>query len=143
VFIDGLIIDKHVMQFEELSALQEEAPTAWQLVWKLIIHKGWNRSVFCERTGLDDAIFYKAKRNDKSVPGIQTLMAICVNMDLDKSVVEELLSAAGIRLNKAIPSHRAYMYAINALAGEPVAIRNEFLNRLGLSGPRSQSKIAL
>jgi len=129
---DGPKVDKHIKRFEELSALHEESPTAWQLIWRLISFKGWNCSVFCERTGLDKDAFYKAKRNDKSVPTIQTLMVICVYMELGKKTAEELLAAAGIVLSKAIPSHRAYLYAIDALADESIFIRSEFLNRLGL-----------
>jgi len=129
---DSTKADKHIRQYKGLVALQEEFPTAWQLIWKLIIIKGWNRNVFCERTGFDYDVYYRAKRNDKSVPGIQTLMAICVNMDLDKATAEELLAAAGIRLSKAIPAHRAYLYVLSTLAEESIAVRNEFLDRLGL-----------
>jgi len=129
---DGSKVDKHIRRFEELSVLQEEAPTAWQLIWKLICYRGWNCSVFCERTGLDKGVFYKAKRNDKSVPTAHTLMVIYVHLELCEKTMEELLAAAGIVLSKAIPSHRAYMYIIDALAGESIFIRNEFLNRLGL-----------
>ena len=130
--IDGLNVGRHLKQFEELSALQEESPTAWQLIGKLIEIKGWNRSVFCERTGLDNDAYYKAKRSDKSVPSLQTIIAICVSMDLDKATIEELLTAAGIYLSKAIPAHRAYMYVINNLAAEPIAARQKFLYDLGL-----------
>jgi len=135
---DGIKADKHIKQFKTFSALQEEAPTAWQLIWKLITVKGWNRSVFCERTGFDYDVYYRAKRNDKSVSSIQTLMAICVNMSLDKTTAEELLAAAGIRLSKAIPAHRAYLYTLSALAEEPVAVRNEFLDCLGLGVARGE-----
>jgi len=128
-------VDKHIKRFEELSAIQEESPTAWQLIWKLICYKGWNCSVFRERTGLDDDVYYRAKRNDKSVPNVQTLMIICVHMELSAKAAEELLAAAGIILSKAIPSHRAYMYVIYALDEKPIIIRNEFLNRLGLGRP--------
>ena len=137
---DGLNLDKHLKRFDELSALQEESPTAWQLIWKLISIKGWNSSVFCERTGLDNSIYYKAKRNDsKTVPSLQTLMAIYVSMDLDEASMEELLLAAGIRLSKAIPAHRAYMYVIHNLAAEPVALRAAFLSSLGLGKSPSRN----
>ena len=129
---DGPIVDRHIKRFEELSALQEESPTAWQLIGKLISIKGWNRGVFCARTGLDNDAYYKAKRNDKSVPSLQTLMAICISMDLDKATVEELFLAAGIQLSKAIPAHRACMYVIHHLAAEPVAVRKKFLQSLGV-----------
>lgn len=125
-------MDKLISQFEELSALQEESPTAWQLIWKLIIIKGWNRSVFCEQTGLDNEAFYKAKRNDKSVPNIQTLMIICISLDLDVASTEELLMVAGIKLSKAVPMHRVYMYVIYNLVSEPLDTRKEFLTHYGL-----------
>ena len=135
---DALKIDKHIKCFEELSALHEEFPTAWQLIWKLINnYKRWNCSVFCERTSLDKDIYYRAKRNDHSIPTLHTIMTICVNMDLDKASTEELLLAAGIHLNRAIPAHRAYLYVINNLAAEPLAIRKKFLNYQGLSKPPS------
>lgn len=136
---DGSILDKLIKQFEELSALQEEAPTAWQLIWKLISIKGWNRSVFCERTGLEETIYYKAKRNDsKTMPAIHTIVTICVSMDLSRQAIDELLAAAGIQLSKAIPSHRAYLFVINILEGESIAVRNEFLDRVGLGKPPTQ-----
>ena len=138
---DGPKVDKHIKRFEELSALQEEFPTAWQLIWRLIAYRGWNCSVFRERTGLDKDVYYRAKRNDKSVPTIQTLMAICVYMDLSKKAAEELLAAAGIVLSKAIPAHRAYLYAIDALACESIVIRSEFLNRLGLGRQKINSRV--
>ena len=139
---DNPRVDKHIKRFKELVALQEEVPTAWQLIWKLINHyKRWNCRVFCERTGLDQDVYYRAKRNDKSVPNIQTLMIICVHMELDKNTADELLAAAGIRLSKAIPSHRAYMYVIYVLADETIAVRCEFLNRLGFGRPRSRKSV--
>jgi len=134
-----LNIDKHVARFEELSALQEEAPTAWQLIGKVIARKGWNRAVFCKRSLLDEAIYYKAKRGDDTPPSLHTLMAVCVGMDLDMPATEELLAAAGYKFSKAIPLHRAYMYIIGHLAGQPVHVRNEFLKRLRINELGSQN----
>ena len=53
---DALKIDKHIKCFEELSALHEEFPTAWQLIWKLICYKGWNCSVFRERMSSKNSV---------------------------------------------------------------------------------------
>ena len=127
-----------------MSILHAEFPTVWQLIWKLINdYKGWDCSVFCRRTGLGDDIYYKARNNDKSLPTIQTIIIICVYMELDKSTAEELFTAAGIHLNKAIPTHRACMFVIYDLAEESIMIRIEFLNRLGFGKPNSRRKTSV
>jgi len=127
---DGPKIDKHINNFEVLAVMQAKEPNAWQLVGALINQRKWNLEVFMERSGLDKNSFYKAKRGDPTPPTLQTLMAICIAMNLDMSAVEMLFGAAGIKLSAAIPLHRAYIYIINHLSGQPIAVCNEFLNRL-------------
>jgi hypothetical protein len=127
---NGSNIDIHLKKFEVVAAMQARGPNAWQLVGALIDQKKWNIEVFMERSRLDGNSFYKAQRGDPAPPTLATLMAICIAMSLDMSAAEMLLGAAGIKLSTSIPLHRAYLYIINHLAGEPIAVCNEFLRRL-------------
>ena len=127
---NGSNIDMHLKKFEAVAAMQTRDPNAWQLVNALIEQRKWNIEVFMERSCLDENSFYKAQRGDPAPPSLQTLMAICIAMNLDMSAAEVLFGAAGIRLSTAISLHRAYIYIINHLTGQPISVCNEFLRRL-------------
>ena len=131
-------IDIYLKKFEVFAAMQAKDPNAWQLVGALIEQMGWGITKFCNRSLLDKGYYYKAKRGDVTPPTLPVLMAICVAMALDMEAAELLLSAAGIKLSTAIPLHRAYMYIINHLAGQPIYVCNEFLKRLGFNELGSQ-----
>jgi len=120
----------YLKKYEALAAMQAQDPNAWQLVGALIEQRGWSLTTFRSRSLLDEGHYYKAKRGDASLPTLPILMAICVAMALDMETTELLLGAAGIKLSTAIPLHRAYIYIINYLSGEPIAVCNEFLSRL-------------
>ena len=126
----GPNIDMHLKKFEVLAAMQARDPNAWQLVGALIEQMGWSLTTFRNLSLLDEGYYYKAKRGDTMLPTLPILMAICVAMALDMETAEILLGAAGIKLSTAIPLHRAYIYIITHLAGQPIHICNEFLKRL-------------
>jgi len=127
---NGPNIDVHLKKFEVVTAMQAKAPNAWQLVGALIDLRKWNIEVFMERCCLDENSFYKAQRGDPAPPTLPTLMAICIAMNLDMPEAETLLGAAGIKLSAAIPLHRAYLFIIERLSGQPIPVCNEFLRRL-------------
>jgi hypothetical protein len=128
----------HLRKYETLAAMQGKDPNVWQLVGALIEQLGWNLTTFCNRSLLDKGYYYKAKRGDATLPTLPVLMAICVAMALDMEATEILLGAAGIKLSTAIPLHRAYIYIINHLNGEPIHVCNEFLKHLRFNDLGSQ-----
>ena len=134
----GLIMDMHLKKFEVLAAMQARDPNAWQLVGALIEQMGWSLTTFCNRSLLDKGYYYKAKRGDTTPPTLSVLMAICVAMALDMEAAGILLSAAGIKLSTTIPLHRAYIYILNHLAGQPIYVCNDFLKRLRFNELGSQ-----
>jgi len=116
---------------DELSVAFDMGQTFSQFAWKLIRHKKVNKQIFADRTLLSDAYFDRIKNNRlKTNPDIETVMAICIGLDLDGKIGEELLEKAGHKLNYS-QLHVIYRKFLYSLKGYSIYQCNEILEAYG------------
>ncbi|WP_052144576.1 ImmA/IrrE family metallo-endopeptidase [Halalkalibacter okhensis] len=130
---------------EEFDAKYEETKkytkTFSEKVYEIIEMKKWNSAIFKDKTLLDDMAFSRIKNKKDKAPNLKTVITICVGLDLDLSMTNELLKLAGHSLTSS-REHSAYSYIITAFSGCSIDERNEVLESLGVTplGTRSREK---
>ena len=115
-------------QLEESKLL---AKSFWQVAYELMEKKKWNASIFCDKTGLNQMVYSRAKNNEDSLPDVRTVISICAGLDLDIIVTNQLLALAGHTLTNS-HEHRAYSFAITGYHGRSLQDRNEFLRSVNV-----------
>lgn len=115
---DGLLAAKSEFSFAQFA----EA---------LIHDKQYNKLVFAEKTGLSIRTYNRIMKNDLSNPTLQTVMAICIGLQLRPELSERLLEKAGFRLNTSF-LHLAYRKLLTTYIGHSIEACNELLVALGL-----------
>ena len=105
--------DQHSQElFEHAFAdYAEYAQTFWQKADVLMEQRHWYSSTFKEKTRLSDKEYsrYIAKRN--TTPSLYAVMAICVGLDIDVQIADDLLATAGYKLNST-KEHQAYHFVL-------------------------------
>jgi DNA-binding phage protein len=122
-FYDELMEDSWFSETAELSFAQ--------MVAAIIRHRGYNRQVFAEKTQLSTKTYDRIMRDDMPSPSLQTVMAICIGLQLGLEHSERLLKLAGHRLT-ASPLHRAYRKLLATHIGHTLKSCNDVLVALGL-----------
>jgi hypothetical protein len=115
----------------------ETSMTFAQLVAAFIRRKGYNRQVFTEKTGLSTRTYNRIMDNELPAPSLDTVMAICIGLQLGSGQSERLLEAAGYKLN-ASPLHMAYRKLLATHIGHPLEACNEVLAALALPPIRTR-----
>jgi hypothetical protein len=108
---------------------QQLTPTFWQRAYEIMQAKKWNTTIFCNRTGLNEVVFSRAKNNHNSLPDVRTVISICSGLDLDIGLTNELLSLAGHSLSNS-REHQAYAFVITGYKGRSLDEKNEFLRSI-------------
>ena len=139
--------DKHNMEVfnrsEELKKFHEEfveegqhlsrtTQTFSQAVYGHIKRKGYNKVVFIEKTLLSGKTYDRIKNNELNNPTLETVVAICIGLELSPTYSEEILRLAGYTLNNT-PQQLAYKKLIHSYRGHSIYECNEVLEALGLS----------
>ncbi len=126
-------------QYEESKKYRK---TFSERVYEIIQIKKWNSTIFKEKTLLDDMTFSRIKNKPDYTPNLKSVIAICVGLDLDLTVTNELLRLAGHSLTTS-REHKAYSYIINAFCGCSIDERNEALEALDVEplGTKSRETI--
>lgn len=139
--------DKHNMEVfnrsEELKKFHEEfveegqhlsrtTQTFSQAVYGHIKRKGYNKVVFIEKTLLSGKTYDRIKNNELNNPTLETVVAICIGLELSPTYSEEILRLAGYTLNNT-PQQLAYKKLIHSYRGHSIYECNEVLEALRLS----------
>ena len=116
-------------QYADHAAVTE---TFWQAAYSIMQKKKWNTSIFCEKTGLNEMTYSRAKNNADSLPDFMTVISICAGLDLDIGVTSNLLGLAGHTFSSS-RDHQAYSFVINNYRGRSLADKNEFLDSINVT----------
>ncbi|MDR2671889.1 MAG: hypothetical protein LBC35_01035 [Coriobacteriales bacterium] len=122
-FYDELMEDAHFHAITELNFAQLAAAH--------IKRKGYNRKVFVEKTQLSIKTYERIMNNEIPAPALETVIAICIGLQLSFEHSLRLLEAAGYRLTSS-PLHMAYRKLLSTHIGHSIKACNEILVALGL-----------
>jgi len=117
---------------DELCAAFDTEQTFCQYAWKIISQKGVNKKVFEDKTLLSGKYYDLIKSNSiKGNPSIETVMSICIGLDLGSRISEQLLEKAGHKLNDS-PLHVVYRKFLSNFRGRSLYECNEILGGFSL-----------
>ena len=118
----------------------EQLPSFSALAWANIERrKCTNSTVFQEKTLLSGKTFSRIKSGNLHKPTLDTVMAICIGLDLGVIYGDPLLRSAGYVLSGTVsPMHIAYYAMLTTFRGFTIFECNEILAALGV--PLIQSK---
>lgn len=100
-----------------------------QTAWAHIERKKISRKDFCEKTLLSDKTYDRLRDNRLPSPTLQTVMQICVGLELGGVLGEQLLELAGYKLNAQQVAYRKILYAFR---GHSIYECDEVLTALGM-----------
>ena len=126
VLISGIIINRseelkkfHEEFVEEGQHLSRTTQTFSQVVYGHIKRKGYNKVVFIEKTLLSGKTYDRIKNNELNNPTLETVVAICIGLELSPTYSEEILRLAGYTLNNT-PQQLAYKKLIHSYRGHSI-----------------------
>jgi len=122
--------------FEDYSTT---APTFWQKADALMKHRNWYPSTFKDKTLLNDMEYSRYLTERSKLPSIPRVMAICIGLDIDEQISEDLLSTAGYKLSPS-REHQAYRFVLIHYRGR-IDECNAFLSDRGVKPLGSQSRL--
>lgn len=99
-------------------------------IQKFIKMRKMNAQKFCNRTGLSPQIFTRLK-DDKYLPSLSSIVAICVALDISYESAERLIRIAGYAFTNSI-EHSCYKIILMHSMQISVDDANEFLVAQGL-----------
>ena len=97
---------------------------------RLFTERHINSRTFCDRTELDEAMYYRLKNKDEQ-PLLATIITVCVGLSLDTLMSYHLVELAGYRLLPGNLLHCIYAYFSENSEDLTVAECNEFLRSMG------------
>lgn len=108
---DPPLTQAHIEIFAErlksVNALAKKMPRDLsEMIKKLMKDKGIKEEDLAARSGLSEKTIQRL-RNQKIVPTIETMMQLCIGLQLDPILSEYLMQAAGVRFMDS-ELHRAY-----------------------------------
>lgn len=106
--------------------------TFWQAAFNIMRKRKWNTRIYCEKTGLNEMTYSRAKNNADSLPDFLTVISICAGLDLDIGVTTNLLGLAGHTFSGS-RDHQAYSFVITNYRGRSLAEKNEFLDSINVT----------
>lgn len=118
-----------------LSEIQITTKPFHEMLFSLMQQKGWSEKELCEKCLLDRPRFTAIKHLDDDAASthnvtLQVLVALCIGMQLNITVSEQLLALRGYALSKRNPIHNAYRYLIERCSGISIDDANELLTEL-------------
>jgi hypothetical protein len=121
----------HKEYIEEGQFLSLPVGNFTQVAWAHILRKGYNKVVFCDTTLLSDKTFDRIKAGQLPNPTLETVMQICIGLELGGVFGEQLLELAGYKLNNS-PQQLAYKKLLYSYCGHSIYECDEVLRALGL-----------
>jgi len=116
-------------EYAEERECLEMPPVGFALsVWRHIVRKSYTRKEFCEKTLLSEKMYERLRDDQVPRPSIETVMLICIGLDLGGVLGEQLLDLAEIRLTKERWGYRKVLYECR---GASVYECDEILTTLG------------
>ncbi len=103
-----------------------------QAAWEHIERKGVSRADFAEKTLLSGKIYDRIRSGELTNPKLQTVIQICIGLELGGVLGEHLLSLAGYTLNNT-PQQLAYKNILHAYRGHSIYECDEILKALGIT----------
>lgn len=122
----------HKEYIEEGQFLSTPAGNFAQVAYAHIQRKGYNKAVFCDKTLLSGKTFDRIKDNRLPNPTLETVMQICIGLELGGIYGEQLLEIAGYKLNNS-PQQLAYKKLLHSYYGHSIYECDEVLRALGLA----------
>ena len=106
-----------------------------QLACFHIKRAGWSKQVFYEKTLLSERTFERITADALKGPSprLETVMALCIGLELGLALGTSLLGSAGYTLTNS-PLHCAYQHILASCCGKDILDCNEMLIRSGF-GP--------
>lgn len=120
--------DEFVEESKHLSSVNQSFSKA---VYGHIQRKGYNKVIFTDKTLLSEKTFDRIKNNQLNQPNLETVMAICIGLELSPTYCEELLKIAGFTLNHS-RQQLAYRKILYSFRGHSICECNEVLAALDL-----------
>jgi len=119
----------HEEYIAEGSFLSRPTLNYAQTVWAHIERLGLSRKDFCEKTLLSEKTYDRIRDNDIGKPSLDTVMRICIGLELGGILGEQLLELAGYKLNAAEIAYKKLLYSYK---GHDIYECDEVLCALGL-----------
>ncbi|MDR1669124.1 MAG: helix-turn-helix domain-containing protein [Oscillospiraceae bacterium] len=109
---------------EEFAMMAEFNKTFSQRVADIMKLKGWDARKFSERTKLEQNHYYRIKRGETENPDLETVLSICIGLQLPPKIRDELINLAGLSW-KNTRRHFAYQHILNKADVKTVTDFNE------------------
>ena len=114
-------------QFQnEFDTYRAITPSFSRLACQLMERQHWNSSRFRDRTLLDDSTYSRIMNGAEKHWTLETVMAICVGLCVDRLTADRLLAAAGHAFG-AERKHCLYSFLLTGFRGKSIDECNAFL----------------
>lgn len=104
--------------------------TFHEKITKIMIQNHWNSTTFCEKTDLSNKVHSDMKKLDYK-PSMSTVISLCIGLEVNKIIAENLLKSAGLAFNPTDCIHEAYLYFVNHSKEFDIETCNQVLKKLG------------
>jgi len=121
--------------FEKKRAFAaKNTKTFSQRVMEYVEEEGWDAHTFSQYTNLEPNHYYRIKRGEENSPSVETVLNICIGLQLSSGERDELLTLAGHRLQTS-DKHLAYDFIFDAF---PISTVAEFNSAYAVLYPTEQ-----
>ena len=105
-FRSSNVLEKFYIELaEEFTVETMQSESFAQAVWKHINRKNMKKYKFEIKTLLNGKTYDRIKQNILTNPSLNTVMAICIGLEIKGYAAEELLAKAGYKLNNSLIHH--------------------------------------
>ena len=120
-----IALDKFLSDYNyELSTLHISNPSFSQLLTLHLREKKCNKTIFCKRTLLSERFFERIMGKEKHTPSRETVLLICISLDIWGKSGEAMFEAAGYAFNQKYYLHKK---TLNSLRGYTIYECDEIL----------------
>lgn len=123
---------KTLVEFEkQFSRNQNMTETTNQRIWKYMVSKHWNKTIFQDKTLLDDNEYYRIKSGTHKF-NIASYTAMAVGLELTLSETQDALRLSGMDYDKHNRNEYAYMFVLGTFHGCTMTEFNMHLQELNV-----------
>lgn len=123
-------------EFNEYRVVGKTFP---EIAFPIMRHKKWNAEIFKRETYLDDATFSRIKNGEEKGWSFQTIMSICVGLNVNFTTAQMMLESAGHTFGSS-REQRAYAFILEHMRGRGIEECNAFLLSEGAKTLGSQKR---
>jgi len=99
--------------------------------------RGWNATIFSERTGLSSRLYYYLQENEMYNPDFDSVLAVCVGLRLSERERTELFGLAGYSFSNS-KRHFTITYILNECNIKNIDDFNAAYMALRIDGPNTK-----